>query len=179
MPLYRCPLGPLLGLVDAHDVSTDEWSTLVFRDLRIVASNEFGQNARLRDFHHDSPKWVTDIILHPKTWKAVMTKAKENDPTNACDEDMFDCGHNDRAGAPVAFPLDQNFFEKKKKEPMIAATRRMRAWSSQCGAISSRMLVFFCLVCCKHIECRSPPLDHAQYRGEGCRDKILSSQPAN
>ena len=62
----------------------------------------------LGDPYHDWPKSVTDMILHPNTWKAMLTKAKLedwwNDSTNACDEDVIECGHINHAGTLVAFP---------------------------------------------------------------------------
>ena len=68
------PLDPLLGLLAAHDVSRDKWSSLLLRNLQNVASSEVGQDAML-----GGPKWVTDVILHVSTWTAMLTKAKCED----------------------------------------------------------------------------------------------------
>ena len=97
--LNRCRCRVLFpsAFLAAHDVSPDDWSTLPLRDLHTVAFSEFGQEAVLRDSYPDWLKSVSDIILHPNTCEAMLSKAKcedwWDDPTNACDEDMIECEH--------------------------------------------------------------------------------------
>ena len=111
MSLYRCPVDPLLGLLAALDEPPDEWATLVLSDLQTIAAIVFGQEAKLEDPYHDWPEWVSDMILRPSAWEAMLSKAcRENwwgDPTNTCDKDVVECGYIDRAKMLVAFALEQ------------------------------------------------------------------------
>ena len=135
MSLCRCPLDPLLGLLSAHDEHSDQWSSLVLRDLLVISTSEFGLEAKLGDPGNQWPTWVSDMILRPAKWKTMLVKARTedwwNDPSDELDEDTLQCGNIDRSGVSVAFTIEQSTCPECgkifKKGPKAVATHRMRA----------------------------------------------------
>ena len=135
MSLCRCLLDPLLGLLSAHDEHPDQWSSLVLRDLLVITTSEFGQEAKLGDPFDDWPAWLSDMILRLSKWKTMLARARIedwwDDPSDDLDEDALECGNIDRSGVPVAFTVEQSTFPECskifKKGPKAVATHRMRA----------------------------------------------------
>ena len=88
MSLCCCPLDPLLGLLSAHDEHPDQSSSLVLRDL-LVISSDFGLQAKLGDRGDQWPARVSDMILRPAKWKAMLARASTedwwNDPSDGLD----------------------------------------------------------------------------------------------
>ena len=107
------PTGPStrLGLLSAHDEHPDQWSSLVLRDLLVISTSEFGLEAKLGDPGDHWPVWVSDMILRPAKWKAMLARARTedwwNDPSDRLDEDALECGNIDHSRVPVAFTIEQ------------------------------------------------------------------------
>ena len=85
--------------------NADQWSSLVLRVPLVIATSEFGQEAKLADPFDNWPAWGSDMILRPGKWKTMLARARiENwwdDPSDDLDEDALECGNFDRSGVPV------------------------------------------------------------------------------
>ena len=175
MSLCRCPLDPLLGLLSAHDEHPDQWSSLVLRDILVISTREFGLEAKLGDPGDQWPAWVSDMILRPAKWKAMLARARTedwwNDLSDGLDEDTLECGIHHRT---VHLPRVQQDLQERTKSSCDTQDATHGHRKPVSNYIASDCLE--CTGCNKHFPSKSKLLDHAQYRSKGCRDKILLSQ---
>ena len=175
-------MDPRLGLLSAHDACSDQWSSLVLCDLRVTAVSE----ANVGDPFDVWTAWTSDMIFRSVTRRPMLANATTegwwDDPNDCFGEDALECGNINRSRAAMGFTVEQNtcpecseFFTRR---PKAIAIHRLRTHGHRKPL--SCHIANDCLVypnCDKHFSKKSKLPDHAQYRGNSCRDKILSSQP--
>ena len=173
---------PRLGLLSAHDGCPDQWSSLVFCDLRAIAVSE----TKVGDHFDDWTAWGSDMIFRSVTWKTMLANAKPedwwDDPSDNFGEDALECVDINRSRAALGFTVEQNTCPEcnkfSKRKPKAIAIHRLRTHGHRkplCCRNANECLVY--PKCDKHFSFKSKLLDHAQYRSKSFRDKILSSQP--
>ena len=76
--------------------NADQWSSLVLRDPLVIATSEFGQEAKLGDPFDNWSAWVSDMVLRPGKWKTMLARARIedwwDDPSDDLEEIALGCG---------------------------------------------------------------------------------------